>query len=195
MTPTTMALGQMSLARKAALVLAGTVVIALAAQVSIPFIPVPMTLQTLAILGVGFALGSRLGAVTLLAYLAEGAMGLPVFANFGNGAAFFGPTGGFLVGFVGLAWMAGLATDRGITNPVKLSLVAIAASLLLYVPGLAWPMGVASAMGISVWGADLAFGPLTEAFMTPFLLGDVVKAVLAALIVSGGLGWLKSRKG
>ncbi|MEM9795826.1 MAG: biotin transporter BioY [Pseudomonadota bacterium] len=193
MTLTAMALGRMNLAKQAALVLAGSLLIAVAAQVSVPFFPVPMTLQTLAILFVGFAYGSRLGAATVTAYLLEGAVGAPVFANFANGAAFAGPTAGFLVGFVGVAWIAGLATDRGITSPIKLSFVGILASALLYIPGLAWPMGVAAAMGIEVWGADLAFGPLTQAFVTPFLLGDVVKAVLAALLVSGGLAWLKRR--
>lgn len=197
MTPTLsapgQALSQLSLAKQAALVLAGTVVIALAAQISVPFYPVPMTLQTLAILGVGFALGARLGAITLITYLAEGALGAPVFANFGNGAALVGPTAGFLVGFVGLAFLAGLATDRGITGPVKLSLVAIAASLALYIPGLAWPMGVANAMGVSVYGADLSFAALAEVFMLPFLIGDVVKAVIAAVLVSGGLSLLRAR--
>ena len=89
--------------------IAGTIFIALAAQVAIPFIPVPLTLQTLAILIVGLTFGSRLGAVTLLTYLAEGAAGLPVFANGGAGLAYMmGPTAGFLVGFVVLAYLAGL---------------------------------------------------------------------------------------
>ncbi|GIT91846.1 biotin biosynthesis protein BioY [Jannaschia pagri] len=189
------ALGQLSFAKQAAVVLAGSLLIALAAQVSVPFIPVPMTLQTLAILMVGFALGSRLGAITVAVYLAEGALGAPVFANFKNGAAFFGPTAGFLVGFVGVAWLAGLATDRGITNPIKLSLVGIAASAALYIPGLAWPMGVAGAMGLTVYGHDLAFGPLAEVFMLPFLIGDAAKAILAALLVSGGLSVWRKRQG
>src|SRR6056297_2834620 len=98
--------GDAGLARKAGLVLAGSVVIALAAQVAIPFWPVPMTLQTLAVLLVGFAMGSRLGAASVLAYLAEGAMGLPVFSNGGAGILYMmGPTAGFLLGFVAMAWI------------------------------------------------------------------------------------------
>ena len=178
---------------KVALVIGASLLVALAAQVSVPMWPVPISMQTLAVLMVAFVLGSRLGAAALALYLAEGAMGLPVFANGMNGAAFFGPTAGFLVGFVGLAWLAGLATDRGISNPILLSLVGIAASLALYIPGLAWPMGVANAMGISVWGADLAFGELLGAFMTPFLIGDAAKAIVAALLVSGGMTWLSKR--
>lgn len=193
MTPTATALGRMTLTKQTALVLAGTAVLATASQVTVPFYPVPVTLQTLAVLSVGFALGSRLGALTVLAWLAQAAMGAPVLANFGNGAAFFGPTAGFLVGFVGMAWLAGLATDRGVTGPLKLAGVGLAASALLYVPGLAWPLGVASAMGVTVPGADMGPGALFGAFAAPFLLGDAVKAVLAAVIVSGGLAVLGKR--
>ena len=89
------------------LIIAGTAILALAAKVQVPFWPVPMTLQTLAVLIVGLTFGARMGAVTLLAYLAEGASGLPVFAGGMNGVAFAGPTAGFLVGFVLMAWVAG----------------------------------------------------------------------------------------
>ena len=83
MTLTQAAFGADTFTKKLALVVAGTMFIAIAAQISVPFFPVPMTLQTLAILIVGLSFGARLGAVTVLAYLAEGAMGLPVFANGG----------------------------------------------------------------------------------------------------------------
>lgn len=176
---------QASLARKSALVLAGSLFIALAAQVSVPFFPVPMTLQTLAILVIGLTYGSRLGAVTLMAYLAEGAIGLPVFANGMNGAALMGPTAGFLFGFVGMAWLAGLAVERGLARGlVQTSLVGIVISGLLYLPGLAWP---ALVMG-KTWSA------LWSGWMAPFLVGDAVKAVLAAMIVAGIWNLVKSRK-
>ncbi|NCQ23537.1 MAG: biotin transporter BioY [Rhodobacteraceae bacterium CG17_big_fil_post_rev_8_21_14_2_50_63_15] len=182
----TAVIGQDSWLRKAGLVLGGSFLIALAAQVSVPFYPVPMTLSTLAILFVGLSFGSRLGAVTLLAYLAEGAIGLPVFANGMNGAAFFGPTAGFLIGFVGMAWLAGLAVEKGLARgPVATSLCTIGISALLYLPGLAWP---ATMMG-KTWDA------LWSGWMAPFLLGDTVKAVLAALIVSGIWTIVKSRRG
>ncbi|GAB4386868.1 biotin transporter BioY [Albidovulum sp.] len=177
------------------MVAGGSLFIALAAQVTVPMIPVPVTLQTLAVLIVGFAYGSRMGALTLLAYLGEGAMGLPVFANFGNGAAFFGPTAGFLLGFVLMAWLAGLAADRGLRGPVGLALVAIAASALLYLPGILWAMSLAELAGIDTarWGAD-SLGSVWTYYMAPFLIGDAVKAVLAALIVSGGWAALKGRR-
>ena len=88
-----------SILSKAFLVLGGTALIAAASQVQVPMIPVPMTLQTLAVLLVGLTLGARMGAATLIAYLAEGAAGLPVFAGGANGAAMFGPTAGFLFGY------------------------------------------------------------------------------------------------
>ena len=178
------------------LVLGGSLFIALAAQVSVPMFPVPMTLQTLAVLIVGLSFGSRLGAATLLAYLAEGAMGLPVFAKAMNGAAFFGPTAGFLIGFVGLAWLAGYAVEKGWARGfVTTSISCIVASALLYIPGVMWPMGVAGAFGLEGgWvgvGADKAWAW----FMAPFLAGDAVKAVLAALIVTGGWAAIKARRG
>ena len=179
---------------RAVMVLGGSLFIALAAQVSVPMIPVPMTLQTLAILIVGFAFGARLGATTLVAYLVEGAMGLPVFANGANGLAFFGPTAGFLVGFVGLAALAGLAADRGVRSLAGTAAVALLASALLYVPGVLWAMSLAGFVGIDTakWGAD-SLDMVWTYYMQPFLIGDAVKAVLAALIVSGGWAALKRR--
>lgn len=197
MTLTQAAFGKRSLLANAALVLGGSLFIAMAAQISVPFFPVPMTLQTLAILIVGLTFGSRLGALTLLAYLAEGAMGLPVFAKAMNGAAFFGPTAGFLVGFVGLAWLVGYAAEKGIARGVvPTALVCIVASALLYIPGLAWPMAVASATGIDAsWVGQDFVSYYWAYFMKPFLIGDAVKAVIAALVVTGGWAALKARKG
>lgn len=182
----TAVIGQDTVIRKAGLVLGGSLFIALAAQVSVPFYPVPLTLSTLAILIVGLSFGSRLGALTLLAYLAEGAMGLPVFAGGMNGASLVGPTAGFLYGFVGMAWLAGLAAERGLARgTVSTALCGIVISALLYVPGLAWPAAV---MGKS-WDA------LWSGWMAPFLIGDAVKAVLAAMIVSGAWAIVRSRRG
>jgi len=188
MTLTATALGRMTVMKQAALVLGGTVVLALASQVAVPFYPVPMTMTTFAVLSIGFAYGARLGALTVLAWLLEGALGAPVFANAMNGAAFFGPTAGFLIGFIGMAFLAGLASERGLAAMAGIGLLA---SALLYIPGLAWPMGVAEMLGVQVWGADLAFPALFDAFAAKFLLGDAVKAVLAALLVSGGFAALR----
>ncbi len=177
----------MTRATQVLLVLGGSLFIALAAQVSVPMVPVPMTLQTLAILIVGLTYGARLGAATLAVYLAEGAIGLPVFANgAGTLAYMMGPTGGFLIGFLGMAWLAGLAVDKGIAKGfVSTSGVALAVSALLYVPGLIWP----AAMLGKTWDV------LWLHWMSPFLAGDAAKAVLAALVVTGGWAVLKARRG
>ncbi len=184
-----------SLLTRALMVLGGTAFIALAAQVSVPMIPVPMTLQTLAILIVGLTYGARMGALTVAAYLAEGAMGLPVFAGGMNGIAFFGPTAGFLIGFVAMAAISGYAADRGVRGVIATAAVALFASAFIYLPGVAWAMSLAEVAGIDTakWGAD-NFAMIWEYYMAPFLLGDAVKAVIAALIVSGGWATLKNRK-
>jgi len=189
------ALGDRSSAgTQALLVLGGSVLVAVAAQISVPMLPVPMTLQTLAVLLVGLSLGARLGALALIAYLLEGAAGLPVFANFNNGLAFFGPTAGFLLGFVMMALLAGLATDYGIRRFLPLAAVALAVSALLYVPGVAWAMLADAALGVDAakWGAD-SFAMIWQYYMSPFLLGDVVKAVIAALVIAGGWAALQRR--
>ncbi|WP_420394933.1 biotin transporter BioY [Nioella sp.] len=187
MTLSQAVIGTGSTARKAMLVLAGSAFIAVAAQISVPMLPVPMTLQTLAILIVGFAYGARLGALTLVAYLTEGAMGLPVFANGMNGLAFAGPTAGFLLGFVAMAWAAGFAAERGLARGVVgTALTALLISAALYIPGLAWPALVAGGFGFEAgWVAQDA-GFYWTWFVAPFLLGDAVKAVIAALLVAGG---------
>ena len=192
----TVTLGDQTLLRRALLVVAGSLFIALAAQIAVPMWSVPVTLQTLAILLVGFAYGSRLGAVTVLAYLAQGFVGLPVFtpSTLPGLAALIGPTGGFLIGFVGLAWLAGFAAERGLARGVLgTALAAIAASALLYVPGVLWPMAVASAAGVDAGWAGQGLGFYAAHFVAPFLIGDVIKAVIAALVVSGAWAALRRK--
>ncbi len=180
-------LGPSSLPKQVALVVGGSLLIALCAQVSVPMVPVPMTLQTLAVLLVGLTFGARLGAATVLAYLAEGAAGLPVFAGGAAGAAHLaGPTAGFLWGFVAMAWLAGLAVERGLARGfLTTAAVALAVSALLYLPGVLW---LERATPLDLSGA-------ISAGMLPFLPGDAVKAVIAALVVTGGWAALRARRG
>ncbi|WP_284165585.1 biotin transporter BioY [Frigidibacter sp. SD6-1] len=184
-----------SLLTRALMVLGGSLFIAIAAQVQVPMYPVPMTLQTLAILLVGFTYGARMGVATVAAYLAEGAAGLPVFAGFGSAAAFAGPTAGFLLGFLLLVAVAGYAADRGVKGLIGTALVGILASALLYVPGNAWAMAADAVFGFdaSKWGAD-TLQMIWAYYMAPFLIGDTVKAIIAALVVTGGWAALKGRK-
>ncbi len=172
---------------KAALVLGGSMTIALGAQVAVPMFPVPMTLQTLAVLMVGLTYGARLGAVTLVAYLLEGALGLPVFANGGVGVAtLMGPTGGYLFGFIAAAFAVGWLAEKGWDRNVVLVALAMAiGNLVVYVPGLIQLKLVTGGAWSSVWtwGAG------------PFLLGDAVKLVIAALAVPGAWALLGKRRG
>ncbi|NRB35969.1 MAG: biotin transporter BioY [Rhodobacteraceae bacterium] len=187
--------GSDKLLQQAGLVLGGTLLIALAAQVSVPMWPVPITLQTLAILIVGLSFGARLGVATLVAYLTQGAMGLPVFAGGGSALALMGPTAGFLFGFVLMVWIVGQAADRGMTRGIfGAALTCIVASAALYLPGVAWPMAVAGAFGIEGSWVGSTAASIWTYWVSPFLLGDAIKSVLAALIVTGGLSWWNKRK-
>jgi len=161
-------------------ILAGSLLLTLSAKVAVPFFPVPMSMQTLAVISLGLFLGPVRGAAAVLAYLAQGAAGLPVFAGTpqqGIGLAYMaGPTGGFLVGFVLQAYVAGWLFHRGagrsLWSAVAAALVAGAA---LYPAGLLW-------LGYVV-GFDK---PLLAMGLFPFIPGDIMKAALAALLFVAG---------
>lgn len=178
-------LGDRPAARAVLAILGGSTLIALGAQVSVPMLPVPMSLQTLAVVLVGLTAGSRLGAAAVLAYLAQGAAGLPVFAAGAAGAAWLaGPTAGFLWGFVAMAFLAGWAVERGLARGLFGTFVSVLAiSALLYIPGTLW---LTAATPLDLGGA-VARG------MVPFLAGDAVKALIAALVVTGAWSALRGR--
>jgi len=158
--------------RAGLLVVAGSALIALSAHLQVPMWPVPMTMQTFAVLLIALALGSRLGSATVVLYLAEGAVGLPVFAK-GAGLAYLaGPTGGYLLGFVAAAWVAGWLSERGWGRPgLRVFAAMVAGTALIYLFGLTW---LATLVGLE---KAVALG------LVPFLLGDVVKALLAAMLL------------
>jgi biotin transport system substrate-specific component len=160
-----------SLARQILLIVAGSAICALLAQVSIPlpFTPVPVTGQTLAVLLVGGALGSRLGSISMLLYLAEGAVGLPVFAHAQHGLP-IGPTGGYLVGFIVMAAVVGWLHERGVGKNLGTSLGSmIIAEFVLYAVALPW-------LAIYVGWSHV----LVDGFL-PFVFGDAIKLFLAGL--------------
>jgi biotin transport system substrate-specific component len=167
------------------LVIAGTMVLAIAAKIKVPFYPVPMTLQTLAVLGIAATYGSRLAVITVLAYLAEGALGLPVFTNtppmVAGPAYFMGPTGGFLLGFVVMAGIVGAAADRGWGRsfPKMLGAMLVADAVMLAL-GFAWLAWFAT---LSSGATGLGMASAFSAGVAPFLLGDLLKVVLAAAAV------------
>ena len=158
--------------RNLALAVIGSLVVAIAAQINIPMVPVPMTLQTLAVLSIGAAFGARLGAATLALYAVEGAAGLPVFAQMKAGAAIIsGPTGGYIVGFILAAALVGYLAEKGWSRDIpKMVMAALLGAIVLYIPGLVWLHQFANG-----WSQTFEWG------ITPFILGDVVKAVIAAL--------------
>jgi biotin transport system substrate-specific component len=164
------------------LVLVGTAILTLSAKIQVPFWPVPMTLQTFAIMAIAAAYGSRLAVATVLAYLAEGFVGLPVDAGAGAGPVYFlGPTGGYLVGFLAAAWIVGAAADRGWDRSVpKLFGAMIVADIVVFVLGFLWLAWFAQlSSGAQGIGAAKAFA----GGVVPFLLGDLLKIVLAGLAV------------
>ena len=163
------------------LALAGTALLTISAKIQVPFFPVPMTMQTLVVLTIGMAFGWRLGAATVLLYLAEGAMGLPVFAGTpekGIGLAYMlGGTGGYLIGFVLAAAVVGRLAELGWDrNILTTALAMLIGNVLIYIPGLLW-------LG-SLFGWDK---PILEWGLTPFLLGDLTKLILAAALLP--LAW------
>jgi biotin transport system substrate-specific component len=157
----------------ALLVTAGSLLVALFAQIQIflPFTPVPITGQTFAVLLVGAALGGRRAAASLLLYLLEGAMGLPVFAGGSAGLLrLAGPTGGYLVGFLPAAYLVGLLAERGLDRRWYSALpVFLLGQLVLYTIGVIWLstfVGLGQALIAGLW---------------PFIVLDAAKAVLAAV--------------
>jgi len=158
------------LLRDALVVLAGAALLAAAASVRVPMWPVPMTMQTFAVLLIGATIGPRLGAASVVTYLGGAALGLPVLAG-GTALVLGGPTFGYLVGFLLAAVAMGWAAQRGWTRhwPTLLGALLIGEALI-YLPGLAW-LHLA-------WLHDLR--ATLAAGLVPFLLGDGLKLLLAA---------------
>jgi biotin transport system substrate-specific component len=155
-------------------VLLGTLVLAIASQISVPMLPVPMTMQTLAVILIGALYGWRLGAFTILVWLGEAALGLPVLAN-GNGgiAPFMGPTAGYLASFPLVAALVGWLAERGWNGS---RLVFAFLSMLL---GHALCLMLGGLWLATLIGAEKAM----LAGVVPFLLGSLVKSGLGAAIL------------
>jgi len=161
--------------RNIVLIAYGTALLTVSAKIQIPFYPVPVTMTTFIVLAFSMACGWKLGGLTVISYLALGAMGLPVFAGTperGIGLAYMlGPTGGYLLGFFLAAACVGYLAERGWDRKWHTALAAmLIGNIVIYVPGLIW---LGSLVG---WDKPvLAWG------LTPFLLGDLVKIVLGMI--------------
>lgn len=173
--------------RTIVLAVLGSLIVAGAAQISIPMWPVPMTLQSLAVLVVGGAYGMRLGAATLGLYALEGAVGLPFFAGgkhgiFDSKLDYLFPSGsmGYVVGFILAAALVGYLAQSGWINSfARMIIASLFGAAVLYVPGLLW---------LGVWAAKtqgMDFNAATQAALNwgfiPFIPGDIIKAVVAGL--------------
>jgi biotin transport system substrate-specific component len=160
------------------LILGGSVLVALSAQwaVPLPFSPIPITGQTLAVLLVGALLGARRGSLCVLTYLLEGCAGLPVFAGARAGlGVLFGPTGGYLLGFVAAAWVSGWLAERGWDRRTGTAFLAMAlGNVIIYAFGLAW-------LSRFVGG-----GHVLELGFLPFVPGDILKLILGTLLLPAG---------
>lgn len=176
-----------ALVRDATIVVAASLLLIVSAKISIPFWPVPLTMQTFVVIGLGLALGPALGTAAVGLYLVEGALGLPVFSGTpekGIGLAYMaGPTGGFLAGFLLAAFVAGHLAKRGFDRTVFTAfLAALAGAVALYIPGLLW-------LG-ALFGWDK---PILEWGLYPFIYGDLLKAALAAIAFPAAWKALKAR--
>jgi biotin transport system substrate-specific component len=174
------------LVRNIALVVGGTLFVALSALVIVPlpFTPIPLSLQTFSVLLVGAALGSRRGALSMALYLLAGVAGVPWFSAHQSGWTF--PSFGYVVGFVAAAWLAGLLAERGADRHVAKTVgLMVAGNVVIYVFGVAGLM-LATGMDLPV---ALAKGVL------PFLVGDLIKVVVAAALLPAAWKLVGTRRG
>ena len=169
---------------KAALVVFGSLLLAVSAQFKIPLYPVPATGQTLVVLLIGMTYGPRLGGITIAAYLFEGALGLPVFAGGAAGAAvLIGPTAGYLFGFLLAAIAMGYLAERGMGRTVVSTIAAmVIGNCVVYLCGALW---LANFIG---------FGQAIVAGVLPFLYGDALKLVVAAGLMPWAWRTVRSEK-
>ena len=156
------------------LITVGALLVAILAQVKIPlsFTPVPLTGQTFAVLLVAAALGSKRGAASMTFYIALGAFGLPVFAGGAAGMAYLsGATLGYLIGFVLAAYAVGLLAERGLERNIRTSILPfLAGTVIIYACGISWLTVVLG-----------SFGKAITAGLLPFVVGDIIKLIAAAL--------------
>ncbi len=175
------------------LVILGSLLLTISAKISIPFIGVPATFQTMVVAAIAAAFGWRLGVATVALYLMQGIMGLPVFAYGGGAAYLFGPTGGFLLGFLPAALVIGKLANMGFSkNFFSLFLAMLIGTTIIFAFGFAWLVTLAS----SVSWIDQS-NIIASAFaiaIKPFIIWDILKMALAAITITGAWALIKSKK-
>lgn len=172
-----------SLGRDGLLIVSASILMALAAHIGfyLPFTPVPITLQTFMVLLVGAALGSKRGALVMLLYIAEGAVGLPVFASGGSPASLIGITAGYIWAFPIAAFVVGWLCERGLDRSYLTSIFAMLPAVVINLGlGVIW---------LAVFGLPMAHGvnhSLSAALLAgavPFLPGEAFKMIVAAALL------------
>jgi biotin transport system substrate-specific component len=174
--------------RDVGIAIAGSLLLTLSAKTQIPFWPVPMTMQTFVVMVIGMALGPRLGTATVALYLAQGALGLPVFAGTpekGIGLAYMmGPTGGYLVGFLVGAWLCGALAERGWDRSwLKSGIAAAMGHVAIFVCGILWLQGLIG------WEKAFQFG------VAPFWAATLLKTALAIAVLPPAWAVVKKLRG
>ena len=179
------ALAPLDWTRSVSLAVVFSLLTALAAQIVIPIGPVPITGSTFAVLLTGALLGSRLGAMAMIAYLIEGTSGLPFFyGGHGGVAHLFGPTGGYLVAFPAAAFITGAFAENGWDKRFVSAVAAMAVgSIVILLAGWAW-------FSVLMHTAPLAAFKVSVA---PHIIGDVIKILLAAAVLPTGWAVLKRK--
>ena len=153
-------------------VVSGTVLLAVSSKIQTPFTLVPATMQTFVVLFLGMALGYKLAAATIVLYLIEGSIGLPVFAKGGGFAYLMGPTGGYLIGFILAAFFAGMVKTK--KDPIVIFFYLLFSASTAYIIGL---LGLWNYMGL-----DKSFNQVFLVGAQPFLLIEIYKILILAVL-------------
>ncbi len=157
--------------------LSGALILGLSAQLELrlPFTPVPVTAQTFVVLLIGALFGANRGVLTIILYLSSGVLGLPVFSGFGSGLHhILGPTGGYIIGFMGSAYVAGTFMNYGTKQSFfYIFFIMLLSCSVIYIIGVLW-------LGIS-----LGFKNVLEVGVLPFIPGDILKSAAAAILYTG----------
>jgi len=150
------------------ILIVGTILLSISAKTKIPFYPVPMTMQTFVVMFLGMALGYRLAVATIILYLFEGLIGIPVFAAGAGWIYFTGPTTGYLIGFIFAAFFSGYLNLN--TNPVMVGLKLIFSVSFIYFFGLIWLY--------AFFGFEKSFFEIFKIGAQPFLLAELFKILI-----------------
>jgi len=168
----------------------GSILLTISAKISIPFIGVPATFQTLVVAAIAAAFGWRMGVATVALYLMQGIMGLPVFAYGGGAAYLFGPTGGFLLGFLPAAFVIGKLADMGFAKKLLPTFASmLLGNAIIFTFGFAWLVTLSGSVSwidqANVIASSYAIA------IEPFIIWDILKMALAAMTVTGVYKLLK----